>query len=29
MYPEAKENKPLFFLNFLLKRKSAKPAKNG
>jgi len=29
MCPAAKENKPLFFLDFLLKRKSAKLAKSG
>jgi hypothetical protein len=29
MYPGAKENKLLFFLDFLLKRKSAKLAKSG
>jgi len=29
MHPESKENKPLFFLDFLLKRKSAKLAKSG
>jgi len=29
MYPGVKENKLLFFLDFLLKRKSAKLAKSG